>query len=205
MEQHQLNDCIKLRDSVLYELGSNLMTRNSLWQFGVDYLEYCAEQDRFCIFIYDLLPTIRCQKLLIIEFTGSLGSVNNKLGSLMSHLMLKNELMRIGRRDINRTLFLLQQPENPRDYRPTLQQIIVTEFLSLLILLNPAKYCQKYIHFLPYNNFFIVVHPFKGNNFAFTDSRLHMLGAQAPSLNIKHSGNTLAQGTSCRCINIPIK
>ncbi|KAL9915780.1 nuclear pore complex protein Nup75 isoform 1-T2 [Glossina fuscipes fuscipes] len=45
MGQHQLNDCIKLRDSLLYEFGSNLMTRNSLWQLGMDYLEYCSEQE----------------------------------------------------------------------------------------------------------------------------------------------------------------
>uniref|UniRef100_A0A1B0F9J0 Nuclear pore complex protein Nup85 n=1 Tax=Glossina morsitans morsitans TaxID=37546 RepID=A0A1B0F9J0_GLOMM len=40
------SDCIKLRDSSLYEFGSNLMTWNSFWQLGMDYLEYCSEQGR---------------------------------------------------------------------------------------------------------------------------------------------------------------
>lgn len=29
---------------MLYEFGSNLMTRNSLWQLGMDYLQFCSEE-----------------------------------------------------------------------------------------------------------------------------------------------------------------
>lgn len=41
------SDCIKLRDSLLYEFGSNLMTRSSLWQLGMDYLQFCSEEGEF--------------------------------------------------------------------------------------------------------------------------------------------------------------
>ncbi|XP_037807041.1 nuclear pore complex protein Nup75 [Lucilia sericata] len=41
---HQMNDCIKLRDSLLFDFGSCLMSRNSLWQLGMDYLEFCSEE-----------------------------------------------------------------------------------------------------------------------------------------------------------------
>lgn len=41
---HQMNDCNKLRDSLLYEFGSCLMFRSSLWQLGMDYLQFCSEE-----------------------------------------------------------------------------------------------------------------------------------------------------------------
>ncbi|TMW50477.1 hypothetical protein DOY81_004473 [Sarcophaga bullata] len=41
---HQINDCLQLRDALLYEFGSCLMYRNSLWQLGMDYLEFCSEE-----------------------------------------------------------------------------------------------------------------------------------------------------------------
>ncbi|XP_036334091.1 nuclear pore complex protein Nup75 [Rhagoletis pomonella] len=42
--ENQLTDCIKLRDSLLYDFGSSLMTRNSLWQLGMDYLDHCGQE-----------------------------------------------------------------------------------------------------------------------------------------------------------------
>lgn len=40
------SDCVALRDSLLYDFGSSLMSRNSLWQLGIDYLQYCAEEGK---------------------------------------------------------------------------------------------------------------------------------------------------------------
>lgn len=40
------SECIKLRDSLLYEFGSSLMTRNSLWQIGMDYLDHCSQEGK---------------------------------------------------------------------------------------------------------------------------------------------------------------
>ncbi|XP_011200003.2 nuclear pore complex protein Nup75 [Bactrocera dorsalis] len=42
--ENQVNECIKLRDSLLYDFGSSLMTRNSLWQLGMDYLDHCGQE-----------------------------------------------------------------------------------------------------------------------------------------------------------------
>ncbi|XP_053965404.1 nuclear pore complex protein Nup75 [Anastrepha ludens] len=42
--ENQVNECIKLRESLLYDFGSSLMTRNSLWQLGMDYLDHCGQE-----------------------------------------------------------------------------------------------------------------------------------------------------------------
>lgn len=44
--ENQTNESKKLRDSLLFQFGSALMSRESLWMIGLDYLEYCSEEDR---------------------------------------------------------------------------------------------------------------------------------------------------------------
>lgn len=51
------SNSFKLRNSLLYEFGSMLMTRHSLWHLGMDYLEQSGEEG---------LPTI---ELLLTKLT----------------------------------------------------------------------------------------------------------------------------------------
>lgn len=43
MGEQKKNIAFSLRDALLYEFGSALMSRDSLWMMGVDYLEQCSE------------------------------------------------------------------------------------------------------------------------------------------------------------------
>ncbi|XP_055377669.1 nuclear pore complex protein Nup75 [Condylostylus longicornis] len=44
--ENQENDGKKLRDSFLFEFGSALMGRESLWMLGIDYLKHCNAEER---------------------------------------------------------------------------------------------------------------------------------------------------------------
>lgn len=46
------NDCLILRDSLLFEFGSCLMSRSSFWQLGMDYLEHCSYEGQGAMEIF---------------------------------------------------------------------------------------------------------------------------------------------------------
>lgn len=51
-EDQEMNECLKLRDSLLFEFGSCLMSKTSLWQIGMDYLEHCSNEGKAAIEIF---------------------------------------------------------------------------------------------------------------------------------------------------------
>ncbi|XP_055920799.1 nuclear pore complex protein Nup75 [Eupeodes corollae] len=55
-------DCLKLRDSLLFEFGSSLMSRSPLWQLGLDYLEHCSYEGRNAMEILLTKIPIRTEK-----------------------------------------------------------------------------------------------------------------------------------------------
>lgn len=41
-----------LRESLLFDFGASLMARDSLWLFGIDYLEHSSVEGRFVCFSF---------------------------------------------------------------------------------------------------------------------------------------------------------
>lgn len=68
-----------LRESLLFDFGSMLMSRNSLWKFGIDYLEYSSIEGIGAIEL--LLPRIpitnekQALKILNVAKTKGLSDV----------------------------------------------------------------------------------------------------------------------------------
>ncbi|XP_037941572.1 nuclear pore complex protein Nup75-like [Teleopsis dalmanni] len=78
MGNQRISECVKLRHSLVYEFGTCLMTRNSLWQLGIDYLDYCSHEGKVAQELLLTKVVIKSEKqaLKVIGIARKLGFID---------------------------------------------------------------------------------------------------------------------------------